>query len=124
MEEQGIIRKSTSAYASPVVLIDEKDSSLRICPDYRKIKKITIFDPEPMNSAEDCIQKMHDSKFISKMDLSKGYWQIPMAEEDIHKTAFVVPQGHYEFLRMPFGLVNSGQLLRDDSENYWQMYQM
>ena len=64
-----------------------------------------------MNSAEDYIQKMHVSKFISKMDLSKGYWQIPMAEEDIHKTAFVVPQGHYEFLRMPFGLVNSGTTL-------------
>ena len=111
LEEQGIIRKSSSNYASPIVLVKKKDNTIRICPDYRKLNKITLFDPEPMVTAEDLIQKMEGSRYFTKLDLSKGYWQIPMCKEDIHKTAFVTPDAHYEFTRMPFGLVNAGATL-------------
>ena len=75
MEEEGIIRKSNSPYASPVVFVKKIDSSLRICPDYRKLNKVTIFDPEPMPSAEDLIQKMGKAKFFSKLERCKEYWQ-------------------------------------------------
>jgi len=65
----------------------------------------------PINTAEDLLHKLGGAKYFSKIDLSKGYWQIPVAEEDTHKTAFVTPDGQYEFLRMPFGMANAGATL-------------
>ena len=72
---------------------------------------ITKFDPIPMTAAEDLLSKLGDSKFFSTLDLSKGFWQIPMRDEDIGKTAFVTPDGHYEFIRMPFDLMNASATL-------------
>ena len=107
----GIIRESSSPYASPVVIVKKKDGSNRICVDYRKLNKLTIAHPDPMITAEDLFQQLGRSRYFSKIDLSKGYWQIPVAEEDVPKTAFVTPDGCYEFLRMPFGMKNSGATL-------------
>ena len=112
MLDLGIIRESKSPYASPVVIVKKSDGSNRVCVDYRKLNKLTVFDPEPMPTAEELFQKTGNDKFFSKIDLSKGYWQIKVAEEDIPKTAFVTPDGHWEFLRMPFGMVNSGATLK------------
>ena len=111
MLELGIIRPSTSPYASPIVIVKKKDGTNRICVDYRKLNNVTVSDPEPMQTADDLFQKLERSKFLSKIDLSKGYWQIPVAKDDVHKTAFVTPDGRYEFLRMPFGMKNSGATL-------------
>ena len=107
----GIIRESISPFASPIVIVKKKDGSDRICVDYRKLNKLTVADPEPMTSAEDLFQRLGKSKYYSKIDLSKGYWQIPVAEEDIEKTALVASYGMYDFLRMPFGIKNSGATL-------------
>ena len=79
--------------------------------DFRKLNKITEVDPEPMTTAEDLSRRLSGKKYLSKIDLSKGYWQIPVAPEDVHKTAFVTPDGQYEFTRMPFSMVNSGATL-------------
>ena len=111
MLDMGVIRKSSSPYASPVVIVKKKDGLNRICVDYRKLNKVTIADPEPMKTLENLFQQLGKSKFFSRFDLSKGYWQIPVAEEDVFKTAFVTPDGKYEFLRMPFGIKNSGATL-------------
>ena len=67
-----------------------------------------MFDPEPMTS-EDLIASMKTVRYFTKLDLCKGYWQVPMNEKDIPKTAF--QDGHYEFTTMPFGLVNFGATL-------------
>ena len=112
MLDLGIIRESKSPYASPVVIVKKSDGSNRVCVDYRKLNKLTVFDPEPMPTAEELFQKTGNDKFFSKIGLSKGYWQIKVAEEDIPKTAFVTPDGHWEFLRMPFGMVSSGATLK------------
>ena len=93
MLDLGIIRESKSPYASPVVIVKKSDGSNRVCVDYRKLNKLTVFDPEPMPTAEELFQKTGNDKFFSKIDLSKGYWQIKVAEEDIPKTAFVTPDG-------------------------------
>ena len=108
----GVIRESTSPYASPVVVVKKPDGSNRVCIDYRKLNKITVFDPEPMPTAEDLFRQLAGSKFFSKVDLSKGYWQVPVRAEDISKTAFVTPDATYECLKMPFGMVNSGATLK------------
>ena len=107
----GIIRESKSSYASPVVIVRKKDGTNRICADYRKLNRLTEVDPTPMPNPDEIFQKMAKAKFLTKLDLSKGYWQIPVATEDILKTAFVTPDGSYEFMKMPFGMVNNGATL-------------
>ncbi|KAK7116867.1 hypothetical protein V1264_002473 [Littorina saxatilis] len=111
MLKMGVIRESSSPYSSPVVVVKKKDGTNRVCIDFRKVNKITVFDPEPMPTATDLFRQLTGSKIFSKIDLSKGYWQIPVREEDIPKTAFATPDGTYECLRMPFGMVNSGATL-------------
>ena len=107
MEKPRIIRKADSPYASPVVIVRKPDGSNRICIDYRKLNKVTVFDGEPTANADDIFAKVGKDKYYSTLDLTKGYYQIKMAEEDIMKTGFVTPDGCYVFQRMPFGLVNS-----------------
>ena len=103
MTKMGVIRESSSPpYASPVAVVKKKDNTKRVC----------VFDPEPMPTAEHLFQKLSGDKVYSKIDLSKGYWQITIPEEDIQKTAFVTPDGSYEFLKMPFGMINSAATLK------------
>ena len=111
MMDTGIVRESSSPYASPLVVVEKKDGSNRMCVYYRKLSLVTVADPAPMTTAEDLFGKLGKCQYYSKIDLSKGYWQTPVAGKDIHKTAFVTPDGSYEFLRMPFGMKNSGETL-------------
>ena len=92
-------------------MVKKKDGSNRVCVDFRKLNKITEVDSEPMATAEDLFRRLSGKNFLSKIDLTKGYCQIPVAPEDMHKTAFVTPDGQYEITRMPFGMVNSGGTL-------------
>ena len=78
-----------------------------MCVHFRKLNKITKVDPKPMTMAEDLFRRLSGMKYLSMIDLTNGYWQIPVALEDVYKTAFVTPDGQYEFLRMPFGMVKS-----------------
>ena len=105
--DTGIVKESSSHYASSQVVVKKKDGSNRSCVDYRKLNLVTVTDPAPMTTGEDLFGKLGKCQYYSTIDLSKGYWQIPVAEEDIHKTSFVTPDGCYEFLRMPFGMKNS-----------------
>ena len=93
------------------MIVKKKDESNHICVDYHKLNKLTITDPEPMITAKDLFQQLGQSRYFSKIDLSKGYWQIMVAKEDVPKTAFVTPDRCYKFLRMPFGMKNSGATL-------------
>ena len=110
MLDLGIIQTSTSSYASPIVIVKKKDGSNQICVDYRKLK-VTVADLEPMKTFEDLFQCLGKNSYFSRIDLSKGYWQIPEAEKNVKKTAFVTPDRNYEFIRMPFGMKNSGATL-------------
>ena len=109
--DTGIVRESSSPYASLLVVVKKKDGFNRMCVDYRKLNLVAVADPAPMTKAEDLFGKLGKCQYCSTIDLSKGYWQIPVAQEDIHKTAFAIPDGCYEFLRMPFGRKNSGATL-------------
>ena len=107
MLQDGIIEKTDSPYASPIVMVSKTDGSYRLCVDYRKINRITIFDGEPMPSMVDIFSGLTSDNIFSKFDLSKGFWQIPIREEDRKKTAFVTQDGVYQFRKMPFGAINS-----------------
>ena len=73
MLAMGVIESSASAYASPIVMVKKPDGSTRVCVDYRRLNKITVFDPEPMPSAEEIFAKLSSDRYFPKFDLSKGY---------------------------------------------------
>lgn len=101
-----IIRESNSPYASPILLVDKASGEKRMCVDYRSLNKITVKEKYPMPIVEDLIDKLRGCKYYTSLDLKSGYYQIGISENSISKTAFITPDGHYEFKRMPFGLCN------------------
>ena len=109
MEQQGIVRRSSSDWASPLHMVRKKDGSWRPCGDYRHLNLATKADLYPPPHMEDLSSKLAGMKIFSTIDLRKGYWQVPVREQDIKKTAVITPFGLFEFCRMPFGLRNAGQ---------------
>ena len=108
MLKMGIIIPIDSPYASPVVNVKKSDGSNRFCIDYRKLNRITQFDAEPVGNPDEIFARLSKGRFFSKVDLSKGYWQIPVKRSSQPATAFITSEGLYAFQFMPFGLVNSG----------------
>ena len=104
MLEMGIIRPSKSEWASPALLVPKKDRSKRFCADYRALNRIAKFDAYPMPRIDEIIDRLGGARYISTLDLTRGYWQVPLAEDSIEKSAFTTPFGLFEFLVMPFGL--------------------
>ncbi|XP_076031045.1 uncharacterized protein LOC143019237 [Oratosquilla oratoria] len=100
MEAGGIIEKSSSPYC-------KKDGGVRICGDYRGVNAVTQVDAEPMSNQQEIFPKAANSKIFSKMDLAKGFFQIPLEERSKQVTAVATPNGLYQFKVLPFGLTNS-----------------
>jgi hypothetical protein len=106
MLDHSVIRPSKSPFSSPIVVITKKDDTLRICIDYRPLNENTIKDSYPLPRIDDIIDYIGKGKFYSSIDLKNGYWNIPIKETDVWKTAFIKTWGLYEFTSMPFGLFN------------------
>ena len=104
MLEMGIIEPSNSPYCSAVVLVKKPDDTIRICLDFRPLNSVTIFDCEPMPTLDSALGNFANKKYFSEIDLTKGYWQIPLAKESRKYTAFATSKGLMQFVMMPFGL--------------------
>ena len=102
-----IIRPSTSPWSSPVILKKKPDGTFRFLVDFRRLNSITKKDAYPQPSAEELIYRLSGHSYFTKLDLKSGYFQIPIAEADKEKTAFVTPDGHYEFNVLAQGLMNA-----------------
>lgn len=104
-----IIRHSNSPYSAPIWIVPKKDDASgkkkwRLVVDYRKLNEVTIDDRYPIPNIDEILDKLGKCMYFTTLDLAKGFYQIEVDPEDVHKTGFSVEGGHYEFLRMPFGL--------------------
>ena len=107
MLTDGTIRRSKSNYASPALLVPKPDGTWRFCVDYTKLNLKTKSDNYPIPNAHSRLMQLHGAKVFAKMDGYKGFWQIPMDNQSIEKTAFITPFGLFEFNVLPMGLKTS-----------------
>jgi len=105
--ELGIIEESCSPWASPIVMVPKADGKLRLCTDFRKVNAVTSPNPYPLPRIEDLIDRIGRAKFLTKLDMTRGYWQVPLDEKLVPVSAFVTPFGHFQWRYMPFGLRNA-----------------
>ncbi|CAM5165450.1 unnamed protein product [Eretmochelys imbricata] len=89
---------------SSAVLVPKKDRLIRFCVDYRKLNAIPVSDTYPMPRPDELLDKLGGAQCLTTMDLTKGYWQVPLDADARLKSAFITPLGLYEFLTLPFGL--------------------
>lgn len=104
MLQLGAIEPSFSEWSSPIILVPKKDGGLRFCLDFRKVNTQAKFDPYPMPRIDDLVERLGKAKFLTTLDLCKGYWQVPLSKESKELTAFRTPFGHFQFTVLPFGL--------------------
>lgn len=107
MLDIGLIEPSHSAWSLPCVLVPKRDGSVRFCIDFWKVNAVTKPDAYPLPQIEDCIDRVGQSIYISTFDLLKGYWQVPLTERAREISAFVTPDGLYQYKVMPFGMRNA-----------------
>nr|AAR89003.1 putative polyprotein [Oryza sativa Japonica Group]ABF96826.1 retrotransposon protein, putative, Ty3-gypsy subclass [Oryza sativa Japonica Group] len=105
--QKGYIRPSTSPWGAPVIFVEKKDKTKRMCVDYRALNEVTIKNKYPLPRIDDLFDQLKGAKVFSKIDLRSRYHQLRIREEDIPKTAFTTRYGLYECTVMSFGLTNA-----------------
>ncbi len=104
MLKLGVIEPSRSPWSSPIVMVPKPDGTLRFCNDFRRLNEVSEFDGYPMPRVDELLERLGRARFISTLDLTKGYWQVPLSETAKPKTAFSTPSGHWQYRVLPFGL--------------------
>jgi hypothetical protein len=107
LQEAGYIRPSFSPWGAPVLFVQKKDGSHRMCVDYKSLNYVTVKNQYALPRIEDLFDQMRGARVFSKIDLRSGYHQMKIRPSDIPKTAFSTRYGLYEFTVMSFGLTNA-----------------
>ena len=105
--DKGLIKTSASPWGFPVVFVKKPGGAWRMCIDYRALNELTAKNGYPLPRIQDLLEIVGRAKYLSKIDLASGYWQVRMADGSVQKTAFNTIWGKYEWLAMPFGLCNA-----------------
>ena len=105
--DNGIIRPSNSPWAFPMIVVRKKNNKLRLCQDFRALNQRTEKFYWPLGSIDDIFASLGGARYLSSLDMANAYHHIPMAPEDIPKTAFICEQGLFEYGTLPFGLTNA-----------------
>ncbi|KAJ9529863.1 hypothetical protein QJQ45_022262 [Haematococcus lacustris] len=120
LQARGLIEPSSSPYGAPVLFVEKKDGSLRMCIDYRALNKLTVKDRYPLPRIDDLFDKLAGKKVFSSLDLQSGYHQIRITEADRPKTAFLTPMGQFQFKVLCFGLTNAPATFQRAMNNVFQ----
>ena len=104
--EQGLVRPSISPWASPVILVPKSNGTLRLVIDFRPANRLTVPDSYPLPRMDDIIDDLGQARYVSKLDLLQGYYQVALTERARPVSAFITPDGLYEFTVLPFGMRN------------------
>ena len=107
LPQHGLATKSKSPWASPCILVPKEDGSSRLCTDYRKVNGVTVKDSYPLPLIDDLIDSVGKAKYLTKIDLLKGYYQIGLTERAKLISAFITPFGLFQYEVMAFGLTNA-----------------
>ncbi len=94
-------------------MVPKKDGSWRPCGEYRRLNLVTTLDKHPLQNMQDLSNSLHVCNVFSKIDLVKGYHQIPVAAADIPKMVIIMLFGLFEYLFMPFGLSIAAQTFHE-----------
>ena len=105
--ENDFIEPSQSNYSSSCILVPKSNGTYRMCTDYRKLNSVTKTDSFPIPRIDDYIDKVGNSKYVTKFDLLKGFWQVPLTDKAKEVSAFATQNGLYQYKVMPFGMKNS-----------------
>jgi hypothetical protein len=107
LHAKGFIGHSSSPWGAPVLFVEKKDGTQRMCVDYRSLNEVTVKNKYPLPCIEDLFDQMKGASVFLKIDLRSGYHQLKIRESDIQKTAFCTLYGLYEYTVMSFGLTNT-----------------
>lgn len=107
MVKHGIAVKSSSAWSSPCLLSVKANGEDRFCTDFRRVNGVTRPDCYPLPRMEDCVDHVGAARFVSKLDLLKGFWQIPLTDRAQEISAFVTPDNFLQYTVMAFGMCNA-----------------
>jgi hypothetical protein len=107
LSEKGYIRPSTSPWAAPILFVEKKDGTRRMCIDYRALNEVTIKNKYPLPRIEDLFDQLRGANVFSKIDLRSSYHQLRIQPSDIPKKAFITKYGLHEFTVLSFGLTNA-----------------
>ena len=99
-----IIEESSSAWSSPIVLVPKPDGTFRFCNDFRRLNEVLVFDAYPMLRVDDLIERLGPARYLTTLDLTKGYWQVPLSRTAREKMVFATPGGLYQYTVLPFGI--------------------
>lgn len=107
MLENNLAKSSFSDWASPCLLVGKPDGTQRFCTDYRRVNALSKPDSFPLPRIEDCVDQVGSANFVSKFDLLKGYWQVPLTPRAQEISSFITPFGLFSYSVMSFGLRNA-----------------